>query len=180
MYATCILHSTVHQFYNTIFTDLVTPCKLCEFLTHASTTSHRSGILTPKGTGPSVGYNTSYPIQITGSLEHQCTQTWNSPPSVEPFTSFTRTRTLPLFWTSWVQYLFSHPVSLIFILSLFHLTVSSLLGRHNFHVVYWTSFPCILHRHLWFEQANEIWWGVKVTKLLIMLFSPASCYFLSL
>jgi hypothetical protein len=31
--------------YITIFTDLVTLCKFCEFLTHTSTTSHHSGIL---------------------------------------------------------------------------------------------------------------------------------------
>ena len=35
---------TIHQFYITIFTDLVTPCQLCEFHNHTPTTPHRSGV----------------------------------------------------------------------------------------------------------------------------------------
>jgi hypothetical protein len=31
---------------------------------------------------------------------------------------------------------------------------------------------------LWFGHPNNIWWRAQIMKLLIMQFSPASCYFL--
>jgi hypothetical protein len=38
--------------------------------------------------------------------------------------------------------------------------------------------PRLAHPH-WFDHPNNIWWRVKIMKLLIVHFSLASCYFSS-
>jgi hypothetical protein len=39
---------------------------------------------------------------------------------------------------------------------------------------------CPSSNYLWLDQSNIIWWQPQIMKLLILQFSPASCYFLSI
>jgi hypothetical protein len=105
-------------------------------------------------------------------------------------TVFTRSYHWTLFWVRRIQTISSHPIYLIFSLTLFsHLSVGLESGR------FYSGFPtkilnahlisqCILHAppissSLIYHSTN-IWWRVQIIKSLIRSFYLSSCYFLSL
>jgi len=75
---------------------------------------------------------------------------------------------LPSSWTS-ILILYS-PLRQIFLSGLF------ILG----FLIKTFRATCSAHHNLWFYHANNAWWPVYITKLLIVWSSPVACWFLPL
>jgi hypothetical protein len=78
----------------------------------------------------------------------------------------------PVCFPSSVLILYSHLCQSDFFHSSFRLTFC--------RVLYHLSYACYLFRPshlLWFDDPHNIRWREQIAKLLIMQFSPASCYF---
>jgi hypothetical protein len=100
-------------------------------------------------------------------------------------TVFTRACQWSLFWARWIRSICSHPISLRSIL---------ILSSH-LYLGFWMVLPfrlsnqrtvCISHIYdacymshpshpPWFDHPDNIWWSVKVIKLLIVQSFPSSC-----
>jgi len=102
---------------------------------------------------------------------------------------FTTAYHWPLSWAIWIQFTNFHltsPRSVLILYSHLRFDLTSSLFPSDFptkilyvfliHVYY---MPRPSHPH-WVVHPNNVWWKAQFMKLLIILFSPFSCYFLPL